>query len=854
ANHTFNNCGNNIAPGTAFEPGSGSTIMSYSGLCGDQNIQGPSDDYYHTSSLSEIYQFLELGNGNACPSKVTSENMRPEVNFPYEDNFFIPIETPFYLEADGTDDNGDVLRYSFEQFDLGPVSALGTPEGNAPAFISEYPKPENFRYFPSLDNVINNSSNVREVLPSYTRDLTFRVTVRDYNEIIGSANWDEVYFHATSEAGPFLVEYPNTQTTVTAGSDMDVLWDPANTDGEIVNCKQVNILLSTNGGFDFDIVLATEIPNDGSHTVVIPDITSSNARIKVEASHNVFYDMSDTEFSIEAPVEQSYNFTAGPFIQQACLPSSNEVSINSLSILDYDSPITLKAIGLPPGAVANFDSNPLSPGETTAVTFDLNNVDTTGLISVVLQGISELGDTVDQEVQLDLYSNNFGDLVLVTPLENQEGVSEVPDFSWEPSVNADTYTIEIADNPSFSESSILESASGLVDPNFSPGVLLPKTTPIYWRVAPTNICGKGEFTGINVFHTEALTCSSEQEYDLNILLPLSPAVREHSITFFEDGTINDLNVANINITYSPVVSLTLTLTGPDGTSVLLMENQCGGTSAVNLGYDDQAPGLLPCPANTGIRYKPIEALSVFNGKNVKGDWTLRVETTLDAFNTGKINGWSLEVCSNVNQQGPVLVNNEVLPVQTNDSQVFEPLHLLAEDENNSSQELVFTIMDGIDYGTLFLNDMPLKIGDQFSQADINSYRLTYEHNGDAVTEDFFHFNVSDGEGGFIGKTKFLINIDDDNLPLGSNEALQNSFTMFPNPTTGFVQFEFETPIGPKEVIGIIDLNGKELARLALAPGASNSQINLGNLAPGFYLVKRYNPANLLGINKLIIQR
>src|SRR4029453_1154562 len=63
ANHSFNGttsfCGPSRNAATAGGPGSGSTIMSYSGLCTTEDVQFFSDDAFHTGSLGEISNNLQ---------------------------------------------------------------------------------------------------------------------------------------------------------------------------------------------------------------------------------------------------------------------------------------------------------------------------------------------------------------------------------------------------------------------------------------------------------------------------------------------------------------------------------------------------------------------------------------------------------------------------------------------------------------------------------------------------------------------------------------------------------------------------------------------------------------------------
>ena len=310
-NHTFNGTGGNCAGGnrnasTAYEPGSGSTIQAYAGICGADDLQPNSDAYFHTISYNEIRANIEAA--ASCGTASATVNTAPIVDAGA--NYTIPRQTPFTLTAIGSDANGDALTYCWEELALGAAQTLAaTDNGASPLIRSFSPTTSPSRTVPRLATILSNTADPEEELPSLARTTwNWRCTVRDNRSGGGGVNEDNIVLTVSSAAGPFLVTYPNS--VVSIGGPVTVTWNVAGTDSSPVNCANVKISLSTDGGNTFPTVLAASTPNDGSETVVLPAITTSLARLKIEAVGNIFFDLSNTNFSI-FPVAPAVAFVSG---------------------------------------------------------------------------------------------------------------------------------------------------------------------------------------------------------------------------------------------------------------------------------------------------------------------------------------------------------------------------------------------------------------------------------------------------------------------------------------------------------------------------------------------------------------
>src|SRR5690606_17750825 len=168
-------------------------------------------------------------------------------------------------------------------------------------------------------------------------------TVRDNNINGGEYERANVIVTTSATIGPFTVTSQNTNTNWEIDSQQTITWDVAGTTSAPVNTSMVNILLSDNGGASFDYILASNTPNDGTETITVPNIGTSNARIMVEAVGNIFYAVNTSPFSI-GNCQVHINSTSEPIPEGGGINEPGTPLVSTLNITDEVTLNNLKAV------------------------------------------------------------------------------------------------------------------------------------------------------------------------------------------------------------------------------------------------------------------------------------------------------------------------------------------------------------------------------------------------------------------------------------------------------------------------------------------------------------------------------
>ena len=489
ANHTQNNnCQRNSL--TPMEPGSASTIMGYAGIC-SPNVQNSSDDYLHAISLQEMQNFIVAGAGRVCAEIIDIENDSPEILTAHTD-YFIPISTPFVLTAEASDPNGDILTYCWEQFD-NEVSEM-PPRGTntqGPNFRSIEPTTQNSRYFPALGS----RNPTWEVLPVVEREMNFRCTVRDNHFPYGCTEETDVRVNTTTSSGPFRVTAPNSQGLAwRVGSQQSVVWSVANTHLPPVSCEEVDIFLSSDGGVSYPYLLASKVANTGQADIVVPNVTTTSARIMVKASDNIFYHTTSVNFRITT----SFSMSTSESQFSICDEEFLSFDVDLVEEPGFAGPLLLSLSGLPQSVLTSVqpDRHDVLPASSQVFLQQLDML-SLGSHQIKLTGNAQ---QETQTLDLSLYKYNTSGEKPHLTLPQNNAINLPPkglELVWNPFDGIREYRVQVSTHPL-----LINPEIDFITEFSKVSIDLNDATIYYWRVQPLSPCFSDIWSHTNVFTTE----------------------------------------------------------------------------------------------------------------------------------------------------------------------------------------------------------------------------------------------------------------------------------------------------------------------------------------------------------------
>ena len=206
--------------------------------------------------------------------------------------------------------------------------------------------------------------------------MHFRLTARDGHVGVGGVGFADTSLTVVPAAGPFRVTSQATPATVDANTHAGRDLGRGRHEHGPDQRDQRRADDVGERRRELPLVLAASTANDGSQSVAVPNVATTNARIMVRAVGNVFFDISHADLTINpSPTPSAANNVpdSGATVQYTDAPAS----AITVTAFDNDSPgssLSAQAVGLPAGMSLSAGSP--SGGPPGARTFTVSGATT----------------------------------------------------------------------------------------------------------------------------------------------------------------------------------------------------------------------------------------------------------------------------------------------------------------------------------------------------------------------------------------------------------------------------------------------------------------------------------------------
>ena len=286
--------------------------------------------------------------------------------------------------------------------------------------------------------------------------------------------------------------------------------------------------------------------------------------------------------------------------------------------------------------------------------------------------------------------------------------------------------------------------------------------------------------------------TNDNFYNINNNTVPTLAVTAVNPTYTENGSAVDLFsgvTAATNDTGQTFTDMTLTVTNVSngssevlnigGTAVTLNNGNSGTITGIG-SYSVSVSGSTATVALSGMTRSDAQMGALIDGISYSNLSDNPGSSSLVATITGITDSGSSHNSANPGLDStvsvtpvndvPVLSANAGLTVNEGAAgTAITAAKLAVSDVDNTAAQRTYTLVSTASNGTLWVDsdgngtvngaESALGINGTFTQADIDSGKLKYSHNGSETTSDGFSFTVSDGSGGTLSSTTFAINVN-----------------------------------------------------------------------------------------------
>ncbi|MFO0817271.1 MAG: cadherin domain-containing protein [Pirellulales bacterium] len=207
-------------------------------------------------------------------------------------------------------------------------------------------------------------------------------------------------------------------------------------------------------------------------------------------------------------------------------------------------------------------------------------------------------------------------------------------------------------------------------------------------------------------------------------------------------TVNDVDEFDL----TPIIDLDLeidrvTENSPAGTVVHVIAYSFDADATDNtIAYslDDDAGGRFTVDSHAGL-------VTVADGSllNFELDTSHTITVRAESDDGSTITREIAIVVEDINENVVIGINTGATLLEGG-AHTLSPSELQESDPDDSGPDVIFTVISTVSHGRLTLLGTELLTGGTFTQEDIDSGRISYEHNGGETTADGFSFSVMDG--------------------------------------------------------------------------------------------------------------